>query len=61
MTTIAALDALSVLDRELSRYGPASVFFVIGTGSWAFYGRGSIAFEKLRGDSAPELVAHEKT
>ena len=42
------------------RYGPASVYFVIGTGSWVFYGRGAIMFEKLEGGSAAKLTANEK-
>lgn len=60
MTTIAALEALSKLEAQLMRYGPASVSFVVGTGSWAFYGRGGITFEKLQGDSTTKFVASEK-
>lgn len=61
LSTILALEALSELDLQLMLYGPASIHFVIVTGSSLIWnGKGGINFERLKAGSASELVASEK-
>ena len=59
MSTIVALEALAVVDSELSRHGPASIFLTMSSDDH-FLGTGHLTIRPLIPKSVTRPIANEK-